>query len=106
MHRAEPPRNPLDTIVRELVAEQLREWRAAPFGWLVWRAWARSQTHAKRLAAREGIRVTRIGRDLYGCRADLEALAARNAIVEAVANDVDDGLDPEVAAAFAAGGAR
>lgn len=102
----------VDAAARALagaVLEQLRaELAASPapgWPWLPWRLWARSSTHARRLAARERIRTTSLGRDLYGHREDLEQLAARNAApIGSPAND--DQVDDEVAALFAGGGGR
>ncbi|MBI2390944.1 MAG: hypothetical protein HYV09_15235 [Deltaproteobacteria bacterium] len=94
-------RTSLDTIVRELVRAEIAELREQPFGWVSWRQWARSCEHARRIADREGIRTTKIGRDVYGLRADLDALAARNA-VEASRAPAREEVDPEIAAAFGA----
>jgi hypothetical protein len=104
-----PPKPPRDERIRALfdLAREILTEQPAPaiaWDWLHWKAWARSQAHAKKLAIREGVRLTKIGRDLYGWRADLDELAARNVVVIAAegANDTDE-EDPEVLAAFAGG---
>ncbi len=103
-----PPRAELVRAALEQLTEALAPEQSSPaWDWIRWPAWARSPEHARRLGEREGIRLTKIGRDLYGHRADLDALADRNAIAAGAANDGgDDEIDPEVAAAFASVGRR
>lgn len=92
-------------LLGELLEELSKKEAAPSWAWVPWRAWARSMAHARKVAAREGIRLTKIGRDLYGHRADLDALAARNAITEAAAPKLGsepEDVDEEVARAFRA----
>lgn len=100
-----PPRTERARELVEKILDLVGDDRpSAGWEWIVWREWARSPEHARRIAEREGVRLTKIGRDLYGHRADLDALAGRNAVVTNAANDAgDDEIDPDVAAAFAGG---
>lgn len=103
-----PRRERMRAIVERLVEVLDSDRPAADWPWIRYPLWARSQEHARKIAKREGLRTTKIGRDLYAHRDDLDALAERNAIRDGAANDSDDAhaIDPEVAAAFSAGGSR
>lgn len=100
---AAPTREDRLHVLAEMIGGLVADAAAPEWTWIRWSHWARSPEHARRIAEREGIAITRIGRDLFGARADLDALAERNRVVVGAANDSDDEINPRVLAAFGGG---
>jgi hypothetical protein len=95
----------LESIVRDLVRSEVAAASRTSFAWIHWKQWARSVRAARGVAAREGVRLTKIGRELFGHREDLDRLALTNAIeVVAPSTAARDEVERDLAAAF--GGSR